>query len=407
MIKTIVRHDFSKKVISLFSGSLVANVISLLGFFVIAKLYNIDTLGSFYMYVSIVYILGEVSTIGYLSSIQLLNDKELIQMYNSIFFLAISILVIVFPFLNYSSPFAIYIVATVILNLYYSLAEKIFIRNMETKKLNIIRIGKVSVNALLIIASFFIFGGSDIDYIIIMNISSIIFMNIFIYVFFFKNDKLFDFKTHHLKILVVQKDFPKYIGPGMICHTMAYQIPILVAGSFFSPAIAAQYNMAYKLVYTPGILISSSISNVFQGRLSKLFRNNENIFKGFNKFVFILFTVAILFIFVIVVVLPLFVEYFFDIKWLGAVDISMALLPLIFALMAISPLLGVLKFTNNLKYGFRLQFTSLIISIVSFAIAIFSNNFLLGVGSFAGLMLISHIKMGFRLFEIKRKVDNE
>jgi len=405
MIKDILKHDFSKKVISLFSGSIISNIISLGAFFVIAKLYNIDILGQYYMYMSIILIFGELSSLGYLSSIQVLNDEELKKMYNSIFLLAICILVLIFPFLYYYSQFALYIIITVILTLYYMLAEKIFIRNMETKKLNTIRIGRVTINAIFIIVSFFIFGGDDINYIIIMNILSIIFIDLYIFLFYFKKDNLIDINLNYLRILVEQKEFPKYVGPGLICHTIAYQIPILVAGTFFSPTIAAQYNMAYKLVYTPGILISSSISNVFQGRLSKLFRANKDIFQGFNKFVYILFIVAIVFIFSIIFILPYFVEYFFDIKWSGSIDISMALLPLIFSLMAISPLLGVLKFTNNLKYGFRLQFASLLIAIISFSISVMLNDFLLGVIIFASLMLIAHIKMGFKLFEIKRKAN--
>lgn len=406
MIKSILRHSFTKNVISLFSGSLISNIISLGAFFLIAKLYDIDVLGEYYMYMSIVLILGEFTTVGYLSSIQLLNNEELIMMYNSIFILVIVILIVVSPLLFYYYQFMLYIIITVILNLYYSLTEKIFIRNMETKKLNIIRIGRITVNALLIISSFFVFGGSDIHFIILMNILSIVLVNILIYLYYLKNDKLFDMKLDHLKILVIHKEFPKYVGPGMICHTIAYQIPILIAGSFFSPTIAAQYNMAYKLVYTPGILISSSVSNVFQGRLSKLFRNKEDVFQGFNKFFYILSIIAIIFILIIIFILPPFIEYFFDMKWLGSIGISMALLPLIFSLMAISPLLGVLKFTNNLKYGFRLQFMSLIISIFSFIVSIVTNDFLFGVTIFAILMLVSHVKMCFRLFEIKRKINN-
>lgn len=355
------------------------------------------------MYLSIVIIMSEVTAFGYLSSIQLLQDDELNQMFNALLILMFFLLLISFPIVYVITDLAVFIAITVGLNFYYSFAEKTFIRNMETKRLNVIRIGRVSLNALVIIGSFYVFGGNDLQILIKLNILSIAAIDGFIYFMYLKPYKFFNLNLKHLHILKVQKDFPKYIGPGMLCNTLAYQIPILVAGSFFSSTVAAQYNMAYKLVYTPGILISGSISNVYQGRLSKLFRQNKSVFQGFTKFLLILCSMAIIFVSLIGIVLKVFVENFFEEQWMKSIDMSLGLLPLIFSLMAISPLLGILKFTNNLKYSFMLQLISLLFSGIAFVLAIHTKNFVLGITTFSILMLIAHLTILVKLFSIRKE----
>ena len=125
------------------------------------------------MYLSIVSIVSEITSLGYLSSIQLLQDDELKKMFNSLLFLMLSILLVGFPILNQITNSTILIAVTVVLNFYYSFAEKTFIRNMEAKNLNVIRIGRVTFNSIVIITSFYLFGGNNSRIIILFNILSI------------------------------------------------------------------------------------------------------------------------------------------------------------------------------------------------------------------------------------------
>lgn len=193
---------------------------------------------------------------------------------------------------------------------------------------------------IFLISSFYIFG----DDLLYMNVIAILVTNIFIYICFVKNYDLFKIVKFDFFILKEYLKFPRFIGPGMIFHTLAYQVPILVAGNFFSPSIAAYYNMAYKLVYTPA---SGSVNQVFMGKLSISNRNNSNIFSDFMKLAGV---VATIFVVLTVALLPWVVDMIFGQKWMGSVDISIALLPLIFSLIAIAPLTNIFQFTNNQKH---------------------------------------------------------
>jgi O-antigen/teichoic acid export membrane protein len=114
-----------------------------------------------------------------------------------------------------------------------------------------------------------------------------------------------------------------------------------------------------------------------------------------------LLIIAIIYVLSTIVILPVFVEYFFDKKWMGSVDISINLLPLIFSLIAIAPLTNLFQFTGNQKEIFRLHFISLLIAIVSFYIAILKTDFLLGVIIFSILTLFRYIYIAFKLTSVK------
>ena len=77
MINKLTKNYLVNKVAFLFSGLLVTNIINLLGFFIIAKLFSVTTLGEYYMFIATASILNVFLTLGYLHSIPILKDDEL------------------------------------------------------------------------------------------------------------------------------------------------------------------------------------------------------------------------------------------------------------------------------------------------------------------------------------------
>ena len=407
MVKKIFKSDFAKKTTFLFSGSLFSNILNLVGFIFIAKIYDVDLLGIYYMFIATVTILNIIVSLGYFQSIPLLkNNNEVIKMYNSIIVISFLVLLILSPLIFYFSDFALFIILNTIMTVFYALSEQIFIRDQLIKRLNIIRISLISTNVIFLILSFYIFA-NDIIKLLIMHSLALFLVNIFIYIYYIRKLGYLKIKYFKLNINILKNysNFFKFIGPGMMLHTIAYQIPILVAGNFFSPAIAAYYNMAFKLVNAPAALLSGSVAQVFIGKLSIESRNNKNIFKSFNKLALVLVFIAFLFILGVVVALPLFIEYFFEPKWYSSVSMSYSLLPLIFAIIAISPLTNLFQFTNNQKMIFKVHFFSALISLVSFSISIILNDFTLGILIFSIFMFIRYIFILIKLIKMKKEYN--
>ena len=399
-INKLKNNYFIKKAAFLFSGLLVANIIGLVGFFIIAKIYSVTILGEYYMFIAIASILNVFLTLGYSHSIPILKDDELKDMFFSIIIISILVLILISPLIYFFYDFALLLLVFSLSQVFSSLSQQVFIKDQLIKKLNLINIGNSTSNMCFTVGSFYLFG-DNLFYLILMTTLSAAFVNLIVYFIYLKYHGFFYSRSFKLDLLKKYIKFVKFIGPGLILHTIAYQIPILVAGNFFSPAVAAYYNMAFKLVYLPATLISASVSQVFMGRLSISSRNSENIFIGFNELASNLALLATFVIIGIVTILPYFVEIFFGEKWVSSIAISFALLPLIFSLIAISPLTNILQFTNKQEAVFKLHLFSFLMSVVSFAIGVLLQDFVIGVYIFTISMLIRYLIMSFELKKLK------
>ena len=396
------RTKFIFKVGNLLSGLVLTNIINFVGFLIIAKLFHVETLGQYYIFIAIATVMNIVITVGYPQSIPLLKNEELRDMYLSILLLASLLICIASPFIFLVYDQALFLILYGFAQACLSISQQVFIRDQLVYNINIMN-GLNSVGNIFFILMGFHLYGNSLYHLILMTTLSVILVNIMIYVAFLKDYKFFQFYKFNINILWKYNNFSKYIGPGLILHTVAYQIPTLAAGYFFSPSIAAYYNMAYKLVYLPATLISSSISQVFVGRLSQKSRQNEGIFFGFTELSKYLILISTIFMTSLWIIVPKIIIVFFDDSWMGAIQISYALLPLAFALIAISPLSAVLQFTNNQLTILKLHTYSLLISILSFGLGIFLNNFIIGVYIFSIAMLIRYLGVLASLIKIRKR----
>ena len=59
------------------------------------------------------------------------------------------------------------------------------------------------------------------------------------------------------------RKFPLYSSWGALINTASWQIPILMLGSFFSPAVVGFYSLGFRLIQMPLSLIGGAVSQVF------------------------------------------------------------------------------------------------------------------------------------------------
>lgn len=388
--------SFIKKVTFLFSGLLISNIISLLAFFVAAQLYNVETLGNYYIFISLGTVLNVLATLGYTHCLPVVKDDEIRQMFFSIFLAATVILILISPVISYFYDFSFLLIVFCLSQVYTSLTQQLLIKDQLIKKLNFINIGTSLSNLLFSVTCFFLFG-DNLFYLILFTTTSSVLVNILVHFNYIKYYSFFNKNSFSYNLLKKYDNFLKFIGPGLILHTIAYQIPTLVSGTFFTPALSAYYNMAYKLVYLPASLISASISQVFIGRLSMLHRDNDDIFKGIEKLFLTMIALAIIFVMSAFFLLPQAVVFLFGDKWLNSIDISFALLPLVFSLISISPLSNIFQFTNNQKTVFGLHLYSLFVSLTSFTTGIYLDNFTVGLYIFSISMLGIYIILALKI----------
>lgn len=59
------------------------------------------------------------------------------------------------------------------------------------------------------------------------------------------------------------RKFPLYSSWGALINTASWQIPVLMLGAFFSPAVVGFYSLGFRLIQMPLSLIGGAISQVF------------------------------------------------------------------------------------------------------------------------------------------------
>lgn len=89
-------------------------------------------------------------------------------------------------------------------------------------------------------------------------------------------------------------DFPKYRSPQVFIHGLSQGLPILVLTTFFGPATAAFYAIGIKVLEAPTQLIGNAIGDVFYPRIAEANNEGENITKLLFKSNIILALLGIL-----------------------------------------------------------------------------------------------------------------
>ncbi|MFZ4856332.1 MAG: oligosaccharide flippase family protein [Desulfuromonadaceae bacterium] len=71
------------------------------------------------------------------------------------------------------------------------------------------------------------------------------------------------------------RNFPLYSSWAALINTASWQLPVLMLGAFFSPAVVGMYSLGFRLIQMPMSLIGGAISQVFLQRAAEAKSSNE------------------------------------------------------------------------------------------------------------------------------------
>ena len=279
------KKAFGKDVGKLVSGTVVAQVVGLLAYPVITRLFDTTTYGVFAVFISIVSILTGISCFRYEQAILLpKEDKDA----GSVFFACILILTlfsaICIPiFLIFGSSiaellnapglefWAIFIPVIVFIDGFY-----IALRFWNTRR---VRFGtQASTQVMQTLSGSFLklgFGWGGWLSAGALICSQIIGQSIGLIILGFqalKNDTQIlrsSFSVKRIKRQVVRyKKFPQIDMWSMLMHNVSWQLPVFMLTGFFSASVAGLYSLGYMVIQTPLSLVGGSIGQVFFQRAS-------------------------------------------------------------------------------------------------------------------------------------------
>jgi O-antigen/teichoic acid export membrane protein len=181
----------------------------------------------------------------------------------------------------------------------------------------------------------------------------------------YRDDKIYTKKIHLNRLLVLAKkymNYPKFMIAGQLMNTISGSLPLFLLSTLFSPAIAGFYSLSQRVLIAPSVLIGSAIGDVYLSDASRIYRVNGNCLLIYKKTFLRLCLVSVVF------VLPVFLfgneifAYIFGENWREAGEIASILAIMVLFQTISSPLSQTVLFANLQKIDLIWQFLRLILA---------------------------------------------
>ncbi|HHB93934.1 MAG TPA: hypothetical protein ENK88_02135, partial [Campylobacterales bacterium] len=289
-IKKIKKSTYLLQIMTLMSGTLMAQIVSF-GFIpILTRLYNPTEFGLYSLFFALATMIGMVSSGNYEQAIMLpKSDRDAQALVFLSILVTITIVVLLTVvlsvfydfFLNYfeNSSYLIWLlpISTLIIGLMqifdaYSIRIE-FYKKIATTKV-IASFTTVTIQSI----SRYIF---SLNGLVVGKVLSDISALLILVQFHIKK------QTLQLKYLSkrrlgvnmkIHKNFPKYQSLSTLINSFSQNIPLLMFTSLFSPAIAGFYSLTYRAMQAPLLLVSSSTRAVFYQKASKMYSRGEDIY---------------------------------------------------------------------------------------------------------------------------------
>ncbi|MDY7394417.1 oligosaccharide flippase family protein [Aureibaculum sp. 2210JD6-5] len=400
--KTFFSTSFQKNIATLFSGTVIAQIVNVIGALFLAKIYAPELYGTYSVFLSFVSILTIINSLK-LEYIVITDksDKKSENMVNAILVIIalISFFYLIF-FIFFRAFFLEHAITYTIL--LYSSVSSLFLSNSKLlesyatrkSKFKNIANARVLLSICTVLFQFFLFYISENG--LIYGYSGAVFITFLFYYLTSKkiigkpNMKLFKetIKNH--------KNILRFAFPSGVINSIAnYILPILIL-AYFSVAQSGVYALSLKVVSVPLFIISSSISQVYFQKASEYFNHAKHKLHNFTKKVAFTNILIMLGILLIINTLGIYLlDIFFNKDW---DNLTMYILILSFFVLgqaAFSPISSLIVIINKMHVGLFFNIALALVNFIAIYIGSIYNNIIYtvlifsiigGVGYFALLI---------------------
>lgn len=333
--KILPESEFGRNVLTLLTGSGIAQIIPVLSSLILARLYSPNDFGVLALYISIVTIFGSISALRYEVAIVLPkrdNDAKYLFLI-SIFFSVILFLLYSILLFCFYSEFSYLIKSKVqdvnwlpiipigiIVSVVYQIIAFWMNRKKGYKKMAMARVIQSSSSAISnITLGVLSFGSIGL---IFGSILGQVMSSFFLFLPVKKDINFNYFKKNKKKIVFVAnkyKQFPFFSTPSTLFNSISnVGLPILIT-IFYGAKIAGLYFFGYRIIRLPFDFMFSSFSQVYREHAVGLYNKEKQDLLDFTrrtqkKIVFFMLPSLI----VLSIVAPFLFQFFFGEQWRNA-----------------------------------------------------------------------------------------
>ena len=363
-LKKLLKVDFVKNVITLFSGSFIAQLIPFLIIPILTRLYSTEVFSIFFIYASVVVVLSILSTLQMELAIVLPDNKKdaaNILMLSILISFTVSLVLLIIVLL-FSHEISILIEEQGIEEYLIFVPVSIFFLGIfqafsywcnRTKNYNLISYSKVSKTvsagssqlsaSFLPVNNFGMIGGM-----LIGQSFSAIFLTFKV---LRKEKDLFSEISlkEMLRLAKKYRDIPKLNSMIGLLNNLSNHLPIFLLTKYFNSDITRHFGMVQRLVAAPMGMLSQSIGQVFYQEASDIYNKKQNLYNFIKKSYINLFKISIVPFAVAMIFSPILFSFFLGDEWEITGKFAQILIPWLFVMFLNSPITFVITILNRQK----------------------------------------------------------
>ena len=378
---------FQKNILILFKGTVISQLIGLIGSLVLAKIYGAEAYGTFGIFVSISAVLAIINTLQLNHAIIIAkNQHESKNLVNALFMLALILTFFWCLFLGLSSIFVEevnskfnIILLAIFGGLFYTYINILESDFTFSKNFKPIANAKVLTTVFNIGFQLLIYNKFKFLGLIYGNLIAIIVITL--YYFIVNNGFTIKINLKQLKQSITNnRSIIKYILPSSLLNSTSINlIPILLV-AFFSLKESGEYFLSIKILAAPLFLISSSVSKVYYQKSAELLINaKEKLFDLTRKLTIINFFIMFTFIVFINTIGITLLEYLFNKNWENLRIFTLILSFLIIAKSLFNPISNIIIVLNKNYISLLFNSYLLVVNITALVIGNAFSNIIISI----------------------------
>lgn len=377
LVRQLSASAFVRQSGLMFAATILSSVLFLVGMTILARLFPIDTLGVYYTLTAESVILAFVMLMGYNAALPVVAELDLSPLIVGMGLLALAVGTLSLP-LSFWQAHWWFVLFAAFAQWPSRIIEALLVRRQKIRLVAGLRILSVFV----VYGSLFLFrwlGHPDLATLFASQIVGTSLLAAIYLACLYPQENTSLSLQAAFSTLRHNFDFCRYNGPAQILSNVIFQVPLLAAAHYFSPVIAAQYNLASKFTIAPLTVFGEAVSRVYTGYLAKRHAEKTDLFANYKKLLAGLCGLGALVALGSAVFVPLVITLFFGPEWRPAITYVLVMLPLTFALIAFNPLASLFPFLGEQRFFFGLQLISFILVLASCLTGIVHDDFTLAL----------------------------
>lgn len=351
--------SYWKSVMSVFTGTAIAQIISFVGSLIVARKFSPDQFGTFSVWLSVVTLVSVFLTGRFeiTFAIKESGEPRKLALISTIFTTFVGSIILLIAFLLillcfhelhfvFSPILMILIIPAAFAAALMQVCQSWATAEGQYSYLSYMRILQgVSVTVGQVLASFF----SPTSYSLALAFIAGVIISYLPFLYIKPPGVFFD-KTNVKLILGFWRDnhkFPFLSLPADTINTLSAQLPVILVSARFGAEIAGQLAMALKILGAPVGLFGGAVLDVFKRHAAASFRAYGNCQKDYRRTLCVLAIVSITFSIPSIFLIEIFFDFALGSKWHDAGSIAVWLIPLFTLKFIASPLSYVVYIVNK------------------------------------------------------------